>query len=91
MVTLTLTVWQKRKVGMPTCAGEGRIVDPVRRSFDSAVKTLLAMVDKDASPFQIVAQVGDTSRSFQFRDGWNEDQVLQELWTGYTSIERSTS
>ena len=85
MVT-TLTLWQKKATGHPTRAGEGRLQDPSVEEFDAAITKLLTMVDPNATPFQIVAQVGDSSRGFQLGQGWTDERVKTELWTGYRSL-----
>lgn len=87
-MVLTLTVWQKKRSGHPTRAGEGRLEDPSQESFDRAVAQLLGTVEPAALPFQIVAQVGNTSRGLQLGQGWSEDRVATELWDGYRLMAR---
>jgi hypothetical protein len=88
-MVLTLTVWQKKKSGHPTRAAEGRLEDPTEESFDAAVAHLLNRVDPAAQPFQIVAQVGDSSRGFQLGQGWSEVRIKEELWAGYRTLAKT--
>ena len=85
-VLLTLTVWQKKKSGYPTRAGEGRLEDPTAETFGAAVERLLTTVEAGATPFQIVARVGDSSRGFQLGQGWTDERVKTELWEGYQTL-----
>ena len=54
--------------------------------FGAAITQLLSMVDPEATPFQIVARVGDTSRAFQLEKDWNEAKVKAELWDRYRNL-----
>ncbi len=83
---LTLTIWQKKKSGYPTRAGEGRLEDPSVEAFGAAIDRLMTMVESEALPFQIVARVGDSSRGFQLGQGWSDDRVKSELWVGYRNL-----
>ncbi len=83
---LVLTMWQKKASGHPTRAGEGLLDDPTEATFAAAVDKLLETVDPTSQPFQIVAQVGDSSRGVQLGQGWTEERVRSELWNGYQSL-----
>jgi len=79
-------MWQKKKVGHPTRAGEGRLEDPTLEAFDAAITHLLGTVEAGAQPFQLVARVGDSSRAFQLGQDWNPEQVKAELWGQYRGL-----
>ena len=83
---LTLTLWQKKAAGYPTRAGQGQLDEPSIETFTSAVSHLLTMVEPNAKPFQIVAQMGDSSRGFQLEQGWTHERVVADLWKDYQSL-----
>ena len=85
-MTLTLTIWQKKGALRPTRAGVDLLDDPSVEAFDDAVTDLLATVVLPEAPFQIVAQVGCSSRGFQLGQGWSDERIKSELWTGYQSL-----
>ncbi|RYG26527.1 hypothetical protein EON82_02925 [bacterium] len=83
---LTLTLWQKRGTTHPTRAGETFLTDPTAVGFDLAVAALLGGVEAPAKPFQIVAQVGNSSRGVQLGQGWSDARITSELWDGYLTL-----
>ena len=85
-MVLTLTLWQSKRGSRPTKAGEGRLLDPSVEAFDAAVSELLGTVEATATPFQIVAQVGASSRGIQFVEGWTDVHIKTELWTRYQGL-----
>ena len=85
-MALTLTLWQKKASGYPTRAGDIRVDEPSLAAFERAVPHLLSQVEPNAQRFQIVAQVGDSSRGFQLDQGRTDEEIAAELWTGYQSL-----
>ena len=85
-MVLVLTLWQKKASGYPTRAGESRLEDPTEARFGKAVAELLGTVESNAKPFQIVAQMGDSSRAHQMETGVADEEVAAELWKGYQSL-----
>ena len=85
-MALTLTLWQKKASGYPTRAGDVRLDVPTEQAFVTAVTQLLGMVEPNAQRFQIVAQVGDSSRGFQLDQGRTDSEIAAELWKGYQSL-----
>lgn len=83
---LTLTLWQKKASGYPTRAGQGRLEEPSLEMLGPAIARLMSMVEPTAKPFQIVAQMGDSSRGFQLGQGWEEERIVDELWKNYQSL-----
>ncbi len=80
-MVITLTVWQrKRSGGHPTRAAEGRLESPTEESFAEMVEKLLGSIEPEQTPFQIVAQVGNSSRALQLEKGANSELVSGELW-----------
>ena len=87
-MVLTLTLWQKKASGYPTRAAQGRLEDPTEETFGAAVLHLLTQIEPTAKPFQIVAQMGDSSRGFQLGQGWTDEHITTELWKNYQSLVR---
>lgn len=85
-MVLTLTLWQKKASGFPSKAGQGRLEEPSVEMIGTAVERLMTMVEPSAKPFQIVAQMGDSSRAFQLDQGWSDEQVAAELWKNYQGL-----
>lgn len=83
---LILTVWQKKGTTYPTRSGERFLSEPTADLFDEAVALLLSEVALPAKPFQIVAQVGNSSRGIQLGQGWSDARVTAELWHGYRTL-----
>lgn len=83
---LTLTLWQKKATGLPTRAAQGRLEEPSLETFGSAVAQLLTKVEPTAKPFQIVVQIGDSSRGIQLGQGWTDERVVTELWENYRNL-----
>jgi hypothetical protein len=83
---LTLTLWQKKASGFPSRAGQGRFEDPDRETFAAGIARLLATVEPNARPFQLVAQVGDSSRSLQLGGDDEPEWVVDELWKAYRAL-----
>ena len=82
-MVLTLTMWQKKRSGLPTRAGQGKLEDPTVEAFDAAVTRVLATVEPGATGFQIVCSVGDSSRGFPLTDGKSDAELKAALWEGY--------
>ena len=85
-MTLTLTVWQKETGKRPSRAVESQLEDPSEADFDTIVSRLLSSVSPAATPFQIVARVGNSSRGLQLGQGWSDNRIKTELWDGYLGI-----
>lgn len=85
-MVLTLTLWQKKSTGHPTLAGQGRLLDPTMETFEAAIAKLLTMTEPSCKPFQLVAQMGDSSRGFQLEQGWSHERIISELWKSYQSL-----
>ena len=85
-MALTLTLWQKKASGYPTRAGDVRVDDPTLPNFERAISHLLTLVESNAQRFQIVAQVGDSSRGFQLDQGRTDEEIAAELWAGYQTL-----
>lgn len=83
---LTLTLWQRKMSGFPTRAGQGRLEEPSVERFNAAIVHLMTMVEPNAKPFQIVVQVGDSSRGFQLDQDWSVERIAAELWNRYTVL-----
>ena len=85
---MTLTVWQNKKGLHPTRAGTECLENPDEAEFDAAIARLLATVGEEATPFQIVAQVGHSSRAFQFGKDPLDGQAGAKLWADYQKARR---
>ena len=83
---MTLTVWQSKKGLHPTRAGAESLENPSEVEFDAAIARLLSTVSAEAAPFQIVAQVGQSSRAFQFGQGPKDEQAAERLWADYVRL-----
>ena len=83
---LTLTIWQKRGTTFPSRGAERLLSDPNAETFDAAVGSLLGGIEAPSKPFQIVAQVGNSSRGIQLGQGWSDARVTSELWDGYLTL-----
>lgn len=83
---LTLTMWQKKGTTHPTRAAQMYLADPTAERFDAEVAALLNNVAAPAKPFQIVAEVGNSSRGIQLGQGWSDARITSELWDGYRTL-----